>query len=71
MNENLKFAWVERVGHALLEEIEIRIGAHKIDRQYGDWLNIWYELTANRNMEVKITIGLINLSACKIFAFCI
>ena len=51
MDDNLMFAWVNRIGHVLLDEIEIRIGGHKIDRQYGDWLNIWYELSANRNME--------------------
>jgi hypothetical protein len=50
-NQNLKFAWVERVGHAILDDIEIRIGGHKVDRQYGDWINIWYELSANRNMQ--------------------
>jgi hypothetical protein len=52
-NENIMFAWVNRIGHTLLEEIEIRIGGAKVDRHYGDWLNIWYELTANRNMESK------------------
>jgi hypothetical protein len=51
INENLKFAWVDRVGHAIIEDIEVRIGGHKIDRHLGDWLNIWYELTANRDME--------------------
>lgn len=50
-NDNLKFAWVERVGHAIIERIEIQIGGHKIDRHFGDWLNIWYELSANRDME--------------------
>lgn len=51
INENVKFAWVDRIGHALLDEIEIRIGGYKIDRQYGDWINIWYELTARRNLQ--------------------
>lgn len=51
INENIKFAWVDRIGHALLQEIEIRIGGYKIDRQYGDWINIWYELTARRNLQ--------------------
>ena len=50
-NQNIKFAWVERIGHALMESIEIKIGGHKIDKHYGDWLNIWYELSANRDME--------------------
>ena len=50
-DDNIKFAWVERIGHAIIDEIEVRIGGNKIDRHYGDWLNIWYELTANRDME--------------------
>ncbi len=50
-NPNIKFAWVKRIGHAIMESIELKIGGQKIDKQYGDWLNIWYELTANRQME--------------------
>lgn len=50
-NENIKFAWVERIGHAIIDSIEIKIGGHKIDKHYGDWLNIWYELSSNRNLD--------------------
>jgi len=50
-NKNLKFAWVDRVGHSIIEHIEVRIGGQCIDRHYGDWINIWYELTANRYLE--------------------
>lgn len=51
LNANLKFAWVQRIGHAILDTIELNIGGHIIDRQYGDWINIWYELSANRSLE--------------------
>ena len=50
-NKNIKFAWVERIGHAILQSIEVKIGGHKIDKHYGEWLNIWYELSGNRDME--------------------
>lgn len=50
-NANLKFAWVDRIGHALIDEIEIKIGGHRVERQWGEWLNIWYELSANRDHE--------------------
>lgn len=50
-NPNIKFAWVDRIGHALIDMVEVRIGGQKIDRHYGIWMNIWYELTANKNME--------------------
>jgi len=39
-----KFAWVRRLGHALLYSVEIEIGGSRIDKHYGNWLNIWYEL---------------------------
>ena len=50
-NEHIKFAWVDRIGHAIMESIEVKIGGHKIDKHYGEWLNIWYELTGNRDMD--------------------
>lgn len=50
-NTNIEFAWVERVGHAIINQIEVNIGGHKIDVQSGDWINIWYELTARRDLQ--------------------
>src|SRR3989304_6826018 len=39
-----KFAWVRRVGHALIHSVEVEIGGSRIDKQYGVWLDIWWEL---------------------------
>lgn len=50
-NPNINFAWVDKIGHSIIESIEIKIGGQKIDKHYGDWLNIWHELTANKDME--------------------
>lgn len=50
-NDNIKFAWINRIGHAIIKEITVMIGGQKIDGHLGDWINIWYELTANRDME--------------------
>lgn len=62
-NPNIKFAWVSRIGHAIIKEIEVFIGGQKIDKHYGDWLNIWYELSANRDLEATYfnLIGNINI----------
>lgn len=38
-------AWCKNLGHALIEHVDFQIGGSKIDRQYGDWLNIWNEIT--------------------------
>lgn len=42
--EESKFAWVRRIGYALIDSVEVDIGGSRIDKQYGVWLNIWYEL---------------------------
>lgn len=39
-----KFAWVKKLGYALIKNIELEIGGQIIDKQYGDWLNIFSEL---------------------------
>jgi len=42
-----RWAWVSRVGHALIDNVELEIGGTRIDKQYGNWLNVWYELARN------------------------
>ena len=39
------WGYVHRLGHALVESVKVEIGGSKIDEQYGDWLNVWHELT--------------------------
>ena len=48
---HVEFAWVRRLGHAILEYTELEIGGSQIDKQYGDWLTIWYELTHEVGQE--------------------
>jgi len=39
------FVWTYGIGNCLVKQAEIEIGGQLIDRQYGDWMNIWTELT--------------------------
>ena len=47
----VEWGYVRRLGYALIESTKIEIGGSKIDEQYGDWLNIWYELTHKIGQE--------------------
>jgi hypothetical protein len=38
-------AYVNSVGHALIEYVELEIGGQRIDKHYGEWLEVWSELT--------------------------
>jgi hypothetical protein len=35
----------KKVGHKLIDQVEVEIGGQMIDRQYGEWMYIWNELT--------------------------
>lgn len=45
------WGYVSRLGHALIESAKVEIGGSKIDEHYGDWLNIWYELSRNTSHD--------------------
>ena len=38
-------SWINSIGHYILEKIELQIGGNVIDTHYGEWLEIWNELT--------------------------
>ncbi len=41
---NEEFRWVHYLGHRLIKQVEVEIGGQRIDRQYGDWMQIWTQL---------------------------
>jgi len=38
------FKWTHYIGHRLIKQVEVEIGGQRIDRQYGDWMQIWTQL---------------------------
>lgn len=43
--------WTRNIGHVLIDYVNIEIGGQEIDKHYGDWLNIWNELTQTAEHE--------------------
>ena len=37
--------WLDCPGEQLVSMVEVEIGGQRIDRQYGDWMHIWNQLT--------------------------
>jgi hypothetical protein len=40
-----RFRWLNYIGHRVVKTVELEIGGQRIDRQYGDWMQIWTQLT--------------------------
>jgi hypothetical protein len=43
--------WLDFPGEQLISQVEVEIGGQRIDRQYGDWMHIWNQLTLSKEQE--------------------
>ena len=43
--------WLDFIGEQLIAQVEVEIGGQRIDRQYGDWMHIWNQLTMSSEQK--------------------
>ena len=46
-----QFRWLNWIGHNLIDYVELQIGGQRIDKHYGQWLQIWNELTQQPGLQ--------------------
>mgnify|MGYP001435738975 CR=1 FL=1 len=44
---NTSLYWTNSIGHSIIRSVELEIGGQIIDKQYGEWMEIWSELTTS------------------------
>lgn len=42
---NLRFKWIEKVANYMIYSASVRVDTNLVDIQYGEWLDLWNELT--------------------------
>ena len=50
-SENGTLKYVNSLGHALIDYVELEIGGQKIDKHYGEWMEIWTQLAYNESKQ--------------------
>lgn len=52
-------SYTNSIGHALIQEISFEVGEQEIDRQTGEWMEIWTQMTtpAGQRMALNEMIG--------------
>jgi hypothetical protein len=50
-NAGVYARWLDFPGEQLISQVEVEIGGQRIDRQYGDWMHIWNQLTLTKDQE--------------------
>lgn len=43
--------WLDFPGEQIINIVEVEIGGQRIDRQYGDWMHIWNQLTLTSEQQ--------------------
>ena len=43
--------WLDFPGEQMVSMVEVEIGGQRIDRQYGDWMHLWNQLTLTSEQE--------------------
>jgi hypothetical protein len=43
--------WLDFIGEQLISQVEVEIGGQRIDRQYGDWIHIWNQVTLSSEQQ--------------------
>jgi len=51
MGTDVYARWLDFVGEQLIAQVEVEIGGQRIDRQYGDWMHIWNQLTLSKEQQ--------------------
>jgi hypothetical protein len=50
-NEGVYARWLDYIGEQLIAQVEVEIGGQRIDRQYGDWMHIWNQVTLSKEQQ--------------------
>ncbi len=50
-NDGVYARWLDFPGEHMVSTVEVEIGGQRIDRQYGDWMHIWNQLTLTAEQE--------------------
>ena len=43
--------WLDYPGEQIVSQVEVEIGGQRIDKQYGDWMHIWNQLTLTAEQQ--------------------
>ena len=50
-NKGVYARWLDYIGEQMIAQVEVEIGGQRIDRQYGDWMHIWNQLTVSSEQQ--------------------
>lgn len=60
-----EWGYVDRVGHAIIDEIRIRVGQSDVDIQQNDWIDIYQRITKDKSQDENYNKMIGNIPSLK------
>ena len=64
-DDDVEWGYVNKLGHAIINEISITIGETEIDKYDSHWLNVYYDLYSNKSHDSNYNKMIGNVSVMK------
>jgi len=65
LTSNIKWGYVDRIGHAMIDSIRITIGQSDIDIQHSDWIDIYQRMNKDKSQSDNYNIMIGNIATLK------
>ena len=65
LTSTLKWGYVDKIGHAMIDYVRIIIGQSEIDIRYNDWIDIYQSISRDKSQQNNYNIMIGNVSSLK------
>lgn len=65
----VKWGYVDRIGHAIIDTVSIEIGQSIIDIQYKDWIDVYQRMNKDKSQDSNYNIMIGNIPSLKNFEY--
>lgn len=65
LTSTIKWGYVDKIGHAMIDYVRISIGQSEIDIRYNDWIDIYQSITKDKSQTNNYNIMIGNVSSLK------
>jgi len=68
-SSTVKWGYVDRVGHAIIDTVSIEIGQSIIDIQYKDWIDVYQRINKDKSQDANYNTMIGNIPLLKNFEY--
>jgi hypothetical protein len=65
LTSTIKWGYVDKIGHAMIDYVRIIIGQSEIDIRYNDWIDIYQTISRDKSQQNNYNIMIGNVSSLK------